>query len=146
MKTYMLSKMERLTARPSKASPEALEAMHRRNKDICCVFVFRAVILQREIKFLADKISEHQIPLLKLTTCQTIQFHDLSADSVPQLVRDALKVGIITHGGGGDNPRNVMASPLTGTAPDETFDVFPYAQAVGEYLLTEMPDFICPEN
>ena len=47
MKTYMLSKMERLTARPSKASPEALEAMHRRNKDICCVFVFRAVILQK---------------------------------------------------------------------------------------------------
>lgn len=36
-----------LTARPSKASPEALEAMHRRNKDICCVFVFRAVILQK---------------------------------------------------------------------------------------------------
>ena len=31
----------------SKASPEALEAMHRRNKDICCVFVFRAVILQK---------------------------------------------------------------------------------------------------
>ena len=46
-KTYMLSKMERLTARPSKASPEALEAMNRRNKDICCVFVFRAVILQK---------------------------------------------------------------------------------------------------
>lgn len=39
--------MERSTARPSKASPEALEAMHRRNKDICCVFVFRAVILQK---------------------------------------------------------------------------------------------------
>ena len=26
---------------------QALEAMHRRNKDICCVFVFRAVILQK---------------------------------------------------------------------------------------------------
>ena len=58
-------------------------------------------ITKEKLKFLADKISEHQIPLLKLTTCQTIQFHDLSADSVPQLVRDALKVGIITHGGGG---------------------------------------------
>ena len=48
-------------------------------------------ITKEKLKFLADKISEHQIPLLKLTTCQTIQFHDLSADSVPQLVRDALK-------------------------------------------------------
>ncbi len=67
-------------------------------------------------------------------------------DSVPQLIRDALKVGIITHGGGGDNPRNVMASPLTGTAPDETFDVFPYAQAVGEYLLTEMPGLHMPRK
>lgn len=103
-------------------------------------------ITKEKLKFLADKISEHQISLLKLTTCQTIQFHDLSVDSVPQLIRDALKVGIITHGGGGDNPRNVMASPLTGTAPDETFDVFPYAQAVGEYLLTEMPGLHMPRK
>ncbi len=103
-------------------------------------------ITKEKLKFLADKISEHQIPLLKLTTCQTIQFHDLSADSVPQLVRDALKVGIITHGGGGDNPRNVMASPLTGTAVDETFDVFPYAKAAGEYLLTKMPGLHMPRK
>ena len=54
-------------------------------------------ITKEKLKFLADKISEHQISLLKLTTCQTIQFHDLSVDSVPQLIRDALKVGIITH-------------------------------------------------
>ena len=70
----------------------------------------------------------------------------MSADSVPQLVRDALKVGIITHGGGGDNPRNVMASPLTGTAVDETFDVFPYAKAAGEYLLTKMPGLHMPRK
>lgn len=50
-------------------------------------------ITKEKLKFLADKISEHQISLLKLTTCQTIQFHDLSVDSVPQLIRDALKVG-----------------------------------------------------
>lgn len=34
-------------------------------------------ITKEKLKFLADKISEHQISLLKLTTCQTIQFHDL---------------------------------------------------------------------
>ena len=50
-------------------------------------------ITKEKLKFLADKISEHQIPLLKLTTCQTIQFHDLSADSVPQLVRESAAVG-----------------------------------------------------
>lgn len=103
-------------------------------------------ITKDTLKFLADKISEHQISLLKLTTCQTIQFHNLSADSVPQLVRDALKTGIVTLGGGGDNPRNVMASPLTGVAPDETFDVFPYAKAAGEYLLTEMPGLHMPRK
>ena len=39
-----------------------------------------------------------------------------------------------------------MASPLTGTAVDETFDVFPYAKAAGEYLLTKMPGLHMPRK
>lgn len=38
-------------------------------------------------------------------------------------------------GGGGDFPRNVMCSPLSGVERDEYFDVLPWAEAAGEYLL-----------
>ena len=47
----------------------------------------------------------------------------------------AFDAGIITRGGGGDFPRNVMASPLSGVEQGEYFDVMPYAEAVSDYLL-----------
>ena len=98
------------------------------------------------LKFIVDKIKEHQIDLLKLTTCQTIQLHNLSADSVITLIRDALDFGIFTKGGGGDNPRNVMVSPLSGIEPGEFFDVYPYAKAAGEYLIDRMPSLHMPRK
>ena len=51
-------------------------------------------------------------------------------------MEDALDVGIVTMGGGGDFPRNVMCSPLSGVEADEYFDVRPWAEAAGEYLMT----------
>ena len=38
--------------------------------------------------------------------------------------------------GGGDFPRNVMCSPLSGVEQDECFDTLPWAEAAGEYLMT----------
>ena len=37
---------------------------------------------------------------------------------------------------GGDYPRNVMASPLSGAECGEYFDVLPWAEKTAEYLLT----------
>ena len=55
---------------------------------------------------------------------------------MPQLIREAAGAGIVCRGGGGDNPRNVMCSPLSGVQPGECFDVMPYAEAASRYLLT----------
>ena len=67
---------------------------------------------------------------MHFTTCQTIQFHDLNQEQVFGVMEQALDAGIITMGGGGDYPRNVMCSPLSGTEKDEYFDVLPWARAV----------------
>ena len=98
------------------------------------------------LSFLAQEISSRHINLLKITTCQTIQLHNLSADDTVGAMRNALDVGIITKGGGGDNPRNAMASPLSGVEPGEAFDVLPYVQAAGEYLLSRMPGLHMPRK
>lgn len=89
-----------------------------------------------KLEFLADAVEREQVKKLKLTTCQTVQFHDLSAHQVPVLMEAATGCGIYTIGGGGDNPRNVMCSPLSGVQPGEYLDVSPWAQAAGEYLLS----------
>ena len=88
------------------------------------------------LKFLADAVQRRQVGRIKLTTCQTIQLHDLSAAQVPELMEQAMDSAIYSRGGGGDNPRNVMCSPLAGVQPGECFDPTPWAEAAGEYLLS----------
>ena len=71
-------------------------------------------LTKERLAYIADSVDAHQISRLKLTTCQTIQFHNLNSDSTVELMEKALDAGIVTRGGGGDYPRNTMASPLSG--------------------------------
>ena len=98
------------------------------------------------LKFLAETVEREQVSRLKLTTCETVQLHDLAADQVPALMEAAISCGIYSKGGGGDNPRNVMASPLSGVQPGEAFDVVPYAEAVTRYLLSICRDIKMPRK
>lgn len=88
------------------------------------------------LKFLADTVEKYQVRRLKLTTCETVQLHDLAAEQVPAIMGEAMEAGILCRGGGGDNPRNVMCSPLSGVQKGEAFDPSPYAAAVTDYLLS----------
>lgn len=92
-------------------------------------------LTKEKLKFVADMIAQYGVEKLHFTTCQTIQLHNLSEKSVCEISQKALEAGIITRGGGGDFPRNVMVSPLSGVETDEYFDVMPYAEAVSDYLL-----------
>ena len=82
------------------------------------------------LKFLADTVENWGVDRLKLTTCETIQLHDLAPEQVPAIMEAAVSAGIYTKGGGGDNPRNVISSPLSGVQIGEAFDVNPWAEAV----------------
>ena len=93
-------------------------------------------VTPEKLAFTARAIREHKIPRVHFTTCQTIQLHDLDGKTAGDIMESALEAGIVTMGGGGDYPRNVMCSPLSGTEADEYFDVLPWAEAAGEYLMT----------
>lgn len=87
------------------------------------------------LKFLADMVEKYQVNKVHFTTCQTVQFHNLDGERVCSLALEALDNGIVTRGGGGDFPRNVMVSPLSGVEQGEYFDVLPYAMEASNYLL-----------
>lgn len=93
-------------------------------------------LTKERLGFIADSIAKYGIDKMKMTTCETIQFHDLAPASLPELMLDAVRADIFTKGGGGDNPRNVMVSPLTGVQEGECFDVLPFAEASAMYLLS----------
>lgn len=93
-------------------------------------------VTKDNLKFIADTLKKYDIDCLHFTTCQTVQLHNVKGCDVADILREALDNGIIVMGGGGDYPRNVMCSPLSGVEKDEYFDVAPYARAAGEYLLS----------
>lgn len=103
-------------------------------------------LTKEKLKFIADSIKKYQIDKVHLTTCQTVQLHNLKPEAVFDIMEGAFDVGIVTMGGGGDFPRNVMASPLSGVEKGEYFDVLPYAEAAGEYLLGFINDKKMPRK
>lgn len=93
------------------------------------------VITAGKLKFILNKAKEHNADLIHLTTCQTVQIHGLSGKQAIDVIRTAADVGIITLGGGGNNPRNIAASPLSGVDSGEVFDVLPFAEITENYIL-----------
>ena len=93
-------------------------------------------ITKEKLKFVIDSIDKYNIDTVHFTTCQTVQLHNLTSSTVCSLINEAFDNDIITIGGGGDFPRNVMVSPLSGVEEGENFDVMPYAEATANYLLT----------
>lgn len=99
-------------------------------------------VTPEKLRFTADMANKYNIQPVHFTTCQTIQLHNLDVDQVCDIMDKALDAKICWYGGGGDYPRNVMCSPLSGTEKGEYFDVTPYAEKTAEFLL----DFIDQEK
>lgn len=93
------------------------------------------VVTKEKLAFIAASIRKYNVNKVHFTTCETIQLHNLHQEELCNIMENALDVGIVTMGGGGDFPRNVMCSPLSGIDKDEYFDVMPYAKEAAEYLM-----------
>lgn len=106
----------------------------------------QGVVSKQHLKFVIDTCEKYNISDIKFTTGQNIQLHNLTGDEIPSIMLEALEEGIICRGSGGDFPRNVMASPLSGVNPEETFDVLPYAREVTNYLLAQVNKYSLPRK
>ena len=103
-------------------------------------------VTQDKLAFVVETAERLHVDTIKLTTCETIQLHHLTGRQILEVATQALDHGIVCRGGGGDHPRNVMVPPLSGVMPGETFDVVPYAEAVGDYLLSILGEIKMPRK
>ena len=103
-------------------------------------------LTQDYLKFIVESVEKYKIDLIHLTTCQSVQLHNLSGDVVCSLVEEAWDHGFITRGGGGDFPRNVMVTPLTGVEKNESFNMTPYAEIASDYLLSFIKEVKLPRK
>lgn len=70
-----------------------------------------------------------------VTTRQDLQFYFVPLGQVADLLAALGSVGLTTRESSGNVVRNVTADPLAGVAPDEAFDVRPYADGVARFFL-----------
>lgn len=98
------------------------------------------------LKAIIDICDKYGITRAHCTTCQTIQLHDLPLNIIADVMTDAIDSGFYTIGGGGDFPRNVMVSPLSGVEAGENFDVYPYAHEAAGFLIDTMDEVKMPRK
>jgi sulfite reductase beta subunit-like hemoprotein len=70
-----------------------------------------------------------------ITTRENFQFHFVSLDDVPDVLRLLADVGITTREAAGNTVRNITGCPHAGTCPDEAFDATPSSAAYARVML-----------
>lgn len=103
-------------------------------------------ITKEKLRFICQCIEKYHPDMIHLTTCQSLQLHGLGPESIKRIVSEAPSAGINTFGGGGDYPRNVTATPLSGIISANRIDVIPYAALTEDYLRSLSADIKLPRK
>ncbi|MPQ44785.1 nitrite/sulfite reductase [Clostridium tarantellae] len=104
------------------------------------------MLSMKDLKQVYSWAKQYDLDKIHLTTRQAIQYHGLDIDEVCNIMKEGIEKSIYTRGGGGNFPRNVAMSPLSGVDPKEIFDVSPYASAVGNHFLKKMYTYKLPRK
>jgi sulfite reductase beta subunit-like hemoprotein len=83
------------------------------------------------------EVVEQYVPLNKghITTRQNIQMHHIPLPDAERAIRELGEAGLSSREGCGNTMRNVTGDPWAGVAPDELFDLTPYAGAYVRYFV-----------
>lgn len=104
------------------------------------------VVSRHDINLVHDFAKRYGLEGIHLTTRQAIQLHGLGIDDVCDIMTEGINEGVYSRGSGGNFPRNVAISPLSGVSQDEAFDVTPYALAVGQHFLSKVYKYRLPRK
>lgn len=95
----------------------------------------QGVATAEQLRALADVAALYSRGFGHVTTRQDFQLHFVHPPHLEPAMRRLARAGLTTSGAGGNTVRNVVACPYAGIAPDEPFDVTPYAEAFTRHFL-----------
>lgn len=104
------------------------------------------VISKSQLYTIYNMAYKNKLEKIHLTTRQAVQLHDLSVDQICNIMEEGIHKDIFSRGGGGNFPRNVGLSPLSGVDPDESFDVTPYAVATDKHFISKITTYHLPRK
>lgn len=99
-----------------------------------------------QLRTIASLSRQYGGAAIHITTRQEFQIHDVAIENVVTVIRELLRAGLSTRGGGGNTVRNIMVSPDAGVSPDEVFDPSPYAFALTSRLIAEPDSWVMPRK
>jgi len=93
-------------------------------------------------------VVEEYAPLRRghITTRQNIQIHHVPLPDAAKLIRVLSDSGLSSREGCGNTVRNVTGDPWAGIAPDELFDLTPYAGAYVRYFVRHPTTQLMPRK
>ena len=104
------------------------------------------VFSKEQLNKLYEIAKKYNLEKVHLTTRQAIQLHDLSIDDVCDIMEECIHKDIFTRGGGGNFPRNVAISPLSGVDEEDMFDIVPYALACDNHFIKNSYTYKLPRK
>lgn len=98
------------------------------------------------LRLIKNFTEKYKIEDIHFTTRQAIQLHHLSIDNICDIMETALDHKLYTRGGGGNYPRNVTISPMSGVEKGEAFDVTEFALKISEYFMDKITEYKLPRK
>ncbi|MBW9173519.1 nitrite/sulfite reductase [Clostridium estertheticum] len=100
----------------------------------------------KDLKQIYDFANRYKVENIHITTRQAMQLHGITIDEVCNIMKEGINKELYVRGSGGNYPRNVSASPLSGVEKNEVFDISPYATAVGKHFLNKIYTYKLPRK
>ena len=94
--------------------------------------LINGIATSRQMRTIADLAVRHGNDLADITVRQSIQYHWLTVESLPEVIDSLTAIGLSPRGACGDVVRNVTGCPLAGIAADEIIDASPFAEKIAE--------------
>jgi sulfite reductase (NADPH) hemoprotein beta-component len=95
----------------------------------------QGILTPGQLDALADVAERYSRGFGHITTRQNVQFHFMRLHDVEPAMRRLADAGLTTREACGSAVRNITGCPYAGVAPNEVFDVTPYAEALTRHLL-----------
>lgn len=90
-----------------------------------------------QLRVVAEVARDYGRGFADITTRQNFQFHWLTIEKVPEVLKKFEAVGITTRGACGDVTRNITGSPLAGLEPEEVDDLQDLIETLHRQLIRD---------
>ncbi|GAB5402774.1 MAG: NirA family protein [Aureliella sp.] len=116
------------------------------NSFMCRLRIPGGQLWAHQLSGLADLADQSAGGYIDLTTRANLQLREIDAGSAMDILYGVRELGLVSLGSGGDNIRNVTASPLSGIDENELIETIPIAKQMHHYILNHREMYGLPRK